>query len=184
MDEIVGCSARKSARRSALTDGIMRGLTNEAVYRIIGSGRSEAAVADHLQHSLVAALEKVHAELDPTVTRETIQRRALEGLLWEGNVNTTINHIQFLGAQHRPDFIVQFDDIQVAVEVKRGESGASVREALGQCLVYASRFAFTCCVLVDTSRDKKLKRAHDSGRVEQYMFDRLWNDFNIRFGVV
>ncbi|MDR2672020.1 MAG: hypothetical protein LBC35_01730 [Coriobacteriales bacterium] len=89
-----------------------------------------------------------------------------------------------MGSQHRPDFIIQFDKIRIAIEVKRRESGRMVREALGQCLVYASQFEFTCCVLVDTSKDEKLKRAFCSGNQEQAILQQLWNGFNISIGVV
>lgn len=181
---VVGCDARKSTRRTCLIDGIMDGLTSDSVYGIIGTGRNEAVVAHSLHASILEALKRVHCSLDPSASQERIAKRAADCLLWEGNINTTINHIQFLGAQHRPDFIVQMDGIRVAVEVKRGESGAAVREALGQCLVYASQFEFTCCVLVDTSLDKKLKRACVSGAAEQVMLKRLWDDFNIRLAVV
>ena len=184
MPKAVGCDARKSTRRICLIDGIMAGLTSDSVYGLIGTGRDEAAVADHLQHSLLEALVRVHRSLDCSASPERVAKRAADCLLWEGNINTTINHIQFLGAQHRPDFIIQMDGIRVAVELKRGESGAAVREALGQCLVYASHFEFTCCVLVDTSRDKKLKRAYVDGAVERVMLERLWDDFNVRLAVV
>lgn len=184
MAGIVGCNARKSAHRIAITDGIMGGLMSDSVFGVIGSGHNEASVAGHLHHSLLTAREKVHCSLDPTASPAALAKRAASCLLWEGNINTTINHIQFLGTQHRPDFIVQMDDIRVAIEVKRGESGAAVREALGQCLVNASHFEFTCCVLVDTSRDKKLKRAYATGSAERFMLDRLWNDKNVRLAVV
>lgn len=54
----------------------------------------------------------------------------------------------------------------------------------GQCLVYASQFEFACCVLVDTSKDKKLVRAYHSGVAERYIIDKLWQDFNVRLAVV
>ena len=63
-------------------------------------------------------------------------------MLWEGDVNTTVNNFTFFGTQHRPDFVVKIDRLSVAVEVKKGETGSSLREGIGQSLelLYPSYF--------------------------------------------
>jgi hypothetical protein len=136
-----------------------------------------------MHQTILSKLMEVHEHLDPSASQDTVTKRATNSLLWEGDINTTVNNILFMGVQHRPDFVVQIEGIRIAVEVKRGESGSAVREAIGQCLVYSSQFDFACCVLVDTSNDKKIKGGFP-GAAEQSMLHRLWNDFNIRFNVV
>lgn len=181
---ISGTAARKTTRRIRIIDGIMDALMSQSVFGIIGAGRNESAVAHKLHGELLKSLGSIHRELDENAPNALVDKRARECLLWEGDINTTINHIQFLGAQHRPDFIVQTDGIRAAIEVKRGSDGSCVRNALGQCIVYASQFDFTCCVVVDTTRDKKLKRAYSEGTIESLILGRLWDQFNIRIGVV
>ena len=177
-------NSRKTARRSQIVNGVMDALMNKSVFGVIGSGRNESSVAHVMHGELLRALQSLHRELDPRSSDEIIEKKARECLLWEGDINTTINHIQFLGAQHRPDFIVQIDGTRMALELKRGSDGSCIRNALGQCLVYASQFDFTCCVVVDTTRDKKIRRAYADGCIESAMLERLWDHFNIRLGVV
>ena len=75
-------------------------------------------------------------------------------MLWEGEANTNINNFTFFGTQH-PDFVVKIDKLKVAVEVKKGESGSSLREGIGQSLVYASAFDFVVYLYVDISKTKR-----------------------------
>lgn len=177
-------SPRKTARRNQIVNGVMDALMSKSVYGVIGPGRNEAAVAHVMHGELLKALQALYRELEPRASEDLIMRKTRDCLLWEGDINTTINHIQFLGAQHRPDFIVQVDDIRLALELKRGSDGSCIRSALGQCLVYASQFDFTCCVVVDTTREKKIKRAYIDGAKENVILERLWEHFNIRLGVV
>ena len=175
---------KKSARRTMIVDGIMDLLKSDVVYKTIDyRRRKEAWIKQYMHQPFIAKLEEIHRRLDPKATDKTIQKRARASLLWEGDVNTTINHFLFLGVLHRPDFIVQIDGLRIAVEVKRGESGAAVREGLGQSLVYASEFDFVCYIFVDVSKDKKVKRGF-TGNAEQFFVERLWGDLNVRFDVV
>lgn len=175
--------SKKSARRTMIVDGIMDLLQSDIIYDTIDyRRRKEAWIKQYMHRPFIAKLKEIHANLSPGVSDKTLDKKAKVSLLWEGDVNTTINHFLFLGVQHRPDFIVQIDGLRIAVEVKRGESGASVREGLGQSLVYASAFDFVCYVFVDVSKDKKVKRAI-SGKAEGFFVQRLWDEFNIRFDV-
>jgi hypothetical protein len=83
-----------------------------------------------------------------------------------------VNNLLLFGVQHRPDFVVLMDDIGIAIEIKRGDSGQHVREALGQVLVYSSCFDFPCCVIVDSSKDKKI-RSSLADREESLMLEKL-----------
>ena len=154
---VMTTNSRKTARRSQIVNGVMDALMNKSVLGVTGSGRNESSVAQVMHGELLRALQSLHRELDPRSSDEIIEKKARECPLWEGDINTTINHIQFLGAQHRPDFIVQIDGTRMALELKRWSDGSYIRNALGQCLVYASQFDFTCCVVVDTTRDKEIR---------------------------
>jgi len=182
---------KKTQRRVMIVDGIMDLLKSDIIYKTIKyRDRKESYIKQYMHRPFIGKLKEIHKQLSPGLTEKTISRKAKESLLWEGDKNTTINHFLFLGVQHRPDFIVQIDKLRIAVEVKRGESGGSIREGLGQSLVYASAFDFVCYIFVDISKDKKVKRSIEQQAgdqcvtSEQFFIQKLWNDFNIRFDVV
>ena len=81
--------------------------------------KKEAYIAQYMHQPLLARLEDVHRTMSPSASDMTIRKKAKASLLWEGDVNTTINHVRFLGAQHRPDFVVDVDKQRIAVEIKR-----------------------------------------------------------------
>jgi len=175
---------KKTQRRVMIINGIMELLKSDIIYKTIKyRDKKESEIKQYMHRPFVNKLKEIHKKISPSLSEQTLKRKAKKSLLWEGDVNTTINHFLFLGVQHRPDFIVQIDKLRIAVEVKRGESGGSVREGLGQSLVYSSAFDFVCYIFVDTSKDKKVLRSLD-GQSEQYFIQKLWNDYNIRFDVV
>ena len=175
---------KKSTRRILIVDGIMELLKSDVVYKTIDyRRRKEAWIKQYMHQPFIAKLSEIHRQLDAKASDKTIEKRARASLLWEGDVNTTINHFLFLGVQHRPDFIVQIEDLRIAVEVKRGDNGSAVREGLGQSLVYASEFDFVCYIFVDVSKDKKVRRGFE-GDAEEFFVRRLWDEFNVRFDVV
>jgi hypothetical protein len=96
-----------------------------------------------------------------------------------------VNHIRFLGVQHRPDFVVKLDGVRIAIEVKCGQSGAEVREGIGQALVYSSsrEFDFVVYLFIDTSTDGKIRDSLQKP-LEKAFVASLWEQYNIRFAVM
>lgn len=152
-------------------------------YERIGSGLSEQHVKSFIYNQFLSDLTKLHRRLEPSLSEASVNRKASESLYWEGDKGTTVNNLLLFGVQHRPDFMVLMDDVRIAIEIKRGDSGQHVREAIGQTLVYASHFDFTCCVIVDSSRDKRIKSSLVEDK-EKLTLRRLWDSFNIRISAV
>jgi len=46
----------------------------------------------------------------------------------------------FLIVFHRPDMIVEFKDLNIAIEIKKVDNGSSIREGIGQCMIYSKYF--------------------------------------------
>ena len=175
---------KKSGKRVHIVDQIMGLLKSDVIYKTIDyRNRSESWIKQYMHQPFINKLKEIYRELSPEQTDKNIERKAKRSLLWESDVNTTINNFLFLGAQHRPDFVVQIDGLRIAVEVKRGESGQSVREGIGQSLVYASEFDFVCYIFVDVSKDKKIRCSLDKAG-ERFFVKSLWEHYNIRFDVV
>ena len=95
----------------------------------------------------------------------------------------TIHNLKFLGVPHRPDLEVVVPGTTIAVEIKRGATGQTVREGIGQALVYTRRYDFAVVAIFDTSRKKKIVNAL-GGEAEKEFVDMLWKRHNIRFVVV
>jgi hypothetical protein len=174
---------KKTARRIQIIDYIMGSLLSPSYYEKIGTGLSEQHIKSFIYNQFLSDLTKLHRDLEPGLSEGRVKRKASESLYWEGDKGTTVNNLLLFGVQHRPDFMVLMDDIRIAIEIKRGDSGQHVREAMGQALVYASHFDFTCCVIVDSSKDKKI-RGSLSEQKERLTLQRLWDSFNIRISAV
>jgi hypothetical protein len=177
------CHAKKTEHRKLIIENIMKAITSDNTFSVIGSGHSEAQIATHLHQTILRQLENLWKVLEPDLNSKSIEKKAKASFLWEGDKNTTINNIIFMGCQHHPDYVVQIDGIRIAIELKRGETGSAVREALGQCLVYSTQFEFTCCVVVDTSKDGKCSVAYKTGDLERQLLETLWDKFNIRLSI-
>lgn len=177
---------QKSERRTWIVDQLLSAMKSDEIFQTLDYRRKKESYIKQYMHQLLKrCLVGVHERLTPGTKQQTLERKAAESLLWEGDVKTTINHIRFLGAQHRPDFKVLVDGLRIAIEVKRGDSGAAVREGIGQSLVYAASedFDFVTYLFVDTSRDKKILESLGRER-EKAFVDSLWEKYNVRFDVV
>ena len=128
-------------------------------------------------------MKSLYRDLHPNYEDYTIERKAEESVLWESASNSTINYIHSFGVQHRPDFVVNIEDLKIAVELKRGEDGSAIREGIGQSVVYSTNYDFVVYLLIDISKDKKIKNSLKEAS-EEYITSSLWEKFNIKLIVV
>ena len=174
---------RKTIKRSELLEVIALTLQSPNIYEIIDyRNQREDKIKQFMYPYLVESIAKLYRKRFD-VDINTAVRNARKMILWEGNVNTTITNELFMGTQHRPDMVVVFDGLRIAIEIKRGCAGTSVREALGQGLVYSNLFDFVVCLYIDTSKEKKILNASTSV-VEKKFISKLWKKHNILFTVV
>jgi hypothetical protein len=147
--------------------------------------RNEDYIKQYMHQPLISELETLYEdlELSKSADKELVKQKAKNCLLWEGDVTTTVNNFTIFGTQHRPDFVVKIDKLRVAVEVKKGETGHSLREGIGQSLVYSSEFDFVVYLYVDISKDKKIRDSM-GGVQEQELITDLWDNHNVLFKVV
>jgi len=176
----------KSKRRVKIVESIASAISSKKIFDTIDyRNRNEDYIKQYMHQPLIKELEDLYEnlELSKSVDQDVVKQKAKDCLLWEGDVNTTVNNFTFFGTQHRPDFVVKIDRLKVAVEVKKGESGSSLREGIGQSLVYASEFDFVVYLYVDISKDKKIRDAK-MGDHEQELIEDLWDSHNVLFQVV
>jgi len=173
----------KSVNRNNLLDSIVKTLKSPDIYKTINYRKqSESKIKQYIYPYLLNTISKLYESSHGT-TPEHAMKRAKEILLWEGNVNTTISNNKFMGTHHRPDLIVEFDDLRIAIEIKRGDDGSTIRESIGQSLVYSNMFDFTIVLFIDTSKDKRIVNSCSSYDEKKFI-DRLWKSNNVKFEVV
>ena len=176
----------KSKKRVKIVESIASAISSKKIFDVIDyRNRNEDYIKQYMHQPLINELQELYEslELSKSADKELVKEKAKNCLLWEGDVNTTVNNFTFFGTQHRPDFVVKIDKLKVAVEVKKGETGSSLREGIGQSLVYASAFDFVVYLYVDISKDKKIRDAKN-GTQEQALVEELWEDHNVLFEVV
>jgi len=179
--------ARKSAARVGVVDAVMKSLCHEHTYRTLDyRKKSESYLKQYMHQPLQRAMVEICRTLEPRLSERAIQRKAASALFWEGDVNTTVNHVRFLGVQHRPDFVVKAGGIRMAVEIKRGENGSAIRDGIGQSMAYAAcgDFDFVAYLFIDTLKDKKILESVQRDEATAVFIESLWVNYNVRFSVV
>ena len=172
--------ASKSQKRIDLLDLVTEAITHEDIFGTIDyKKKSEDAIKQFIYPHLVESLTRYVVE-EQGKDKETAKELVKKNLKWEGNVNTTVNHILFMGTQNRPDMILELNGLKIAIEFKRGQKGSDLRSGIGQSMIYSTHYDFVLYLFVDTSEDGKIKNAQ-GGVNETEFVDLLWNQYNIKF---
>lgn len=176
--------SRKTQRRLKIIDHVTEALVHPGTFSVIDyRSRSEGGIKTFMYKTILRALEDLHRELSPSTPEDRISRKAQHSLVWEGDVRRTIHHLTFMGVQHRPDFEVSLRGTEIAIEVKRIDSGGAVREGIGQAIVYAQKYDFVIFLAIDITPDQAVRTAVEDMR-EQAFLQRIWELHNVRFAIV
>ena len=132
---------------------------------------------------LCDGMSGIFRDIYPNYQSQTIANKANASINWSGHRGKTIHNLKVLGVLHRPDFEIEVDGTRIAVEVKKGEDGSSVREGVGQSLLYSVAYHFVIYVLVDATGDFSIRESIE-GMAEESLIKGLWDLFNIRLQVV
>lgn len=173
----------KSQKRIAFIDYISEAVTHQDIFGTIKyQNQSEEKIKQFIYPHLVENLaEYVVKEqgLEKSDAKELVKK----SLKWEGNVNTTVHHILFMGTQNRPDMVLEMNGIKIAIEFKRGDKGSDLRAGIGQSMIYSTHYDFVLFLFIDTSADKRIFNA--TGGVNEQEFVRImWDQYNTKFIVV
>lgn len=173
----------KSQKRIAFIDYLSEAVTHQDIFGTIKyQNQSEEKIKQFIYPHLVENLaEYVVKEqgLEKSDAKELVKK----SLKWEGNVNTTVHHILFMGTQNRPDMVLEMNGIKIAIEFKRGDKGSDLRAGIGQSMIYSTHYDFVLFLFIDTSTDKRIFNA--TGGVNEQEFVRImWDQYNTKFIVV
>ena len=175
---------KKTKKAVMIIEGIVTALKSENIYkRIPYESQRESNIQTSLDNALLNGLKEIIKQMEPHLRESTILNKAKHSLFWETDKSVTINNIIFLGTQHRPDFLVDIYGQRIGVEIKRGDDGSSIRDGIGQSIVYSTTYDFVVYLFIDITPDKKILHSY-KGQTEKDMVDSLWQNYNIRFDVV
>jgi len=177
------CSkASKTENRIMLLDSIMDVISDNEIYDTIDYKRkNEEFIKQFMYQPLLFSLTSKFK--DKGFKNSTSVRKAKESLIWESNKQTVLHNMVLFGTQHRPDMEISTDSISIAIEVKKGDCGADIRQGFGQCIIYSSKYDFVTFLFIDTSDDKRILNSMSS-RKEKYISESLWDNYNVMFKVV
>lgn len=82
------------------------------------------------------------------------------------DVQETLTRITLCGYDHRPD--MSFGRDGIAIEIKRLSGSQSVREFIGQTIVYRNGYRFVIGVLIDERKNKPIKKRFEDPTTEEY----------------
>ena len=172
--------ASKSSKRVEFLDLISESITHEDIFGTLNyKKKSEDQIKQFIYPHLVRDLTNyvvAEGEEDKEKAKEVVK----SSIKWEGDVNTTVSHILFMGTRNRPDMVVEMNGIKIAIEFKKGKRGSDLRAGIGQSLIYATHYDFVLYLFVDISDDKRIQNAQ-GGVNELALTGELWDNYNIKF---
>jgi hypothetical protein len=175
--------ASKSKNRIAILEMIQDGISSGEIFETIDyKNQSEDKIKQFIYPNLLNKLTDYVMERKG-FSRSLAREKAKTMIKWEGNKNTTVKNIQFMGTANRPDMTLDIEGIKIAIEIKKGNRGSALREGFGQAMVYSTLFDFVLYQFIDTSEDGRIKNG-SSAITEQAFLNNIWNNFNIKFTVV
>lgn len=175
----------KSTKRTQLLNAIVDNLTSHEIFS--DNVKRDKDTEKAIQKSLFLRLEK--SALRPILTESFgVNESKIDDILnkhfkYEQDTQTVVNHFSMFATQHRPDAILELDDLRIAIEIKKGDNGAAIRSAIGQSVLYSKEFDFVIVVMVDTTPGRDIKNSV-SGKREHDIITELWDRNNTMFIVV
>ena len=170
----------KSQKRIEFIDLISEAITHDDIFGTINyKQQNEDQIKQFIYPHLVDSLTE-YVVREKGIDKLAAKTQVKKNLKWEGNVNTTVNHILFMGTQNRPDMVLEMNGLKIAIEFKRGQSGSDLRSGIGQSMIYSTHYDFVLYLFVDASDDKRIKNAQ-GGVNETEFVELLWDQYNIKF---
>ncbi len=175
---------RRTKRAEEVLNHLVKTLTTDRVYQTYDyKSRDESYIRQALYEALRLGIRDFYKRKTPHYSKSTLDRKARRALTWEGDARTSIRGTELFARSHRPDYVVDMENLRIAIEVKSGDSGSGIRNGLGQALVYSTDYDFVIYLMIDTSRDSAIANSANNDP-ERSLIERLWFSHNIRMVLV
>lgn len=176
--------SNKTNKSVGIVQRVAKVLKTSDVFNVIKyQDKNEDYIKAQLYPYLIREITNIYRDLNGHQIK-TCELKAKENLLWESNVHTVVNNITLFGTWHRPDMIFNYsDNLRIAIEIKRGDDGKSIRDGVGQAVFYSQHFDFVILLHIDTSKNKDILNSINGAR-EQKLIHTLWDTYNVYVDVV
>jgi len=174
--------AKKTERRVKLLRAIMDDMKSHKMFskKVSRSKDTESVIQKNIFLELEDNLEKYLQDYGFT---ETKSKKITEKFQWEQKTSTHVNNFSVFSTNHRPDAILNLDDFRIGIEIKKGDSGSSLRSGLGQCVLYGTEYDFVLYLFVDITPNQNIAKSVDGER-EKLVIDGLWDNHNVLLDII
>jgi hypothetical protein len=174
--------AKKTDRRVKLLNSIISHMKSHNMFSKQVSRKRDTE--NVIQKNLFLALEDhLGKYLIKYGVGEVKSKKIVANFQWEQKLTTTVNNFTIFSTNHRPDAILDLDDFRIGIEIKKGDGGSSLRNGLGQCLLYSSEFDFVLYLFVDITPNQNIHKS-TKGQREKDIIEDLWNNHNVMFDII
>lgn len=172
--------ASKSPKREEIINKIIDSLTSDKITKVLRPNHPEKIYKAFMYPHLRDAIRDLYIQYR-NYPKDKAEEHAKKSIIAEIDRSKTLHAFTFLGTKHRPDIILKFENTTIAIEIKVGDSGTSIREGIGQSIVYTTHYGFCIYVFIDSTRKDIVGGVE---KKEKELIDELWENHNIRFIIV
>jgi len=172
---------RKSKAAEEFIDGLIAHIEGHVLRQKQNAGKREAEIQRGL-YPLIAGYLSEHFQNE---SPKDYERRAADAVYWEGQDDpNTETKTPVFAARSYPDFIIR-EPYRIAIEYKQSNTGALVKQCIGQGLMYmlSGDYDFAYLLFDDQTDDKSIRKSMKSP-LELEIKHRLWKDFNIKMWIL
>ena len=178
--------AKKTSKREAFINSLSDFMNSHKLFRGLTNRTRDKEY--YIQRTLFLDLHEKLPEIlvnDLGVRENRAQIIADKHFKFEQNTTTTVNNFSFFSTGHRPDAVLEMEDegLRIAIEIKKGDSGGSIRSGIGQAVVYSYEFDFVIYFFVDTTPGNNIKSSA-TGVKENDLIESLWENYNVKLVIV
>ena len=137
---------------------------------------SETLGQAEIRPLIIQYLEKYFGEAG---YKDTV-KKANKSFYWEGEEGKYGRQRKTtFGARNYPDFIVK-DPYLIAIEYKQSPNGSTVKQGIGQSMMYTmcGDFDYVYYLFHDESKDERIQNSIND-KNEKSILENMWQDFNV-----
>lgn len=172
---------RKTRAAEQFIDGLMEHIEENVLLNRNTRGKREAAIQGGL-YPLIAGyvMEQLKAR-----GIKNFEKLGGEGVYWGGQSGSNEDpKMPVFSARNYPDFAIR-RPYRIAIEYKQGETGALMKQCIGQGLMHvvSGDYDFVLLLFDDQTKNKTIRNSMQN-LLEQALVARMWNDFNIKMKIL
>ena len=167
---------KKSTKVVKFVQGLHEFLVNNPQFRRRTKGKSEIQIQTEIRPLIIDYLCRYFRDEGYA----DAVAKANKSFYWEGQEGSFgKQRSTTFGARNYPDFIITSPYL-VAIEYKQSENGSSVKQGIGQSIMYTlcGDFHYVYYLFHDESAGKKIEKSI-TNKAESFVIDKMWRDFNI-----